>query len=59
MSDLEVGDLVCKVSGYEYDGVVVAKFTTLAGLTRYVVEHDLSRGMLHIFSPNQLARREP
>lgn len=49
-----VGDEVEKASGYVYPGTVVSVFTTLDGNLRYVVEHRLSRGMLHIFNEGQL-----
>jgi hypothetical protein len=56
---LEVGDPVRKRSGYKYPGVVVAVFTTRAGLVRYVVEadHPSFSGMLHIFAEDQLGLR--
>lgn len=49
-----VGDRVRKVSGYEFPGYIVARFTTRAGKVRYVVEHETSIGMLHIFNEEQL-----
>jgi len=49
-------DRVGKVSGYEFPGTVVSVFFTLDGKRRYVVEHAISRGMLHIFSGSQLIR---
>lgn len=51
----EVGMQVSKISGYEYRGVIVAVFKTTEGNTRLVVENYDSIGMLHIFSPNQMA----
>lgn len=51
----QVGDEVEKRSGYEFPGTIVARFRTSAGALRYVVEHDISRGMLHIFSGEQLS----
>ncbi len=46
-----------KIGGsYQAEGTVVAEFTTLAGLKRCVFEFDQPRGMLHIFSPEQLMR---
>lgn len=59
MDDLELGDYVEKVSGYLYPGIIVAKFNTLAGETRYVVECDVAvcRGMLHIYNRGQLKPR--
>lgn len=53
-----VGDAVEKVRGYEFPGWVRAVFLTRAGETRYVVEHALSPGLLHIFAPEQLKRRQ-
>ena len=50
--ELKVGDSVSKVKGYKYDGVIVAKFETLAGKERLVV--DNRDGMLHIFNESQL-----
>lgn len=54
--ELEVGDHVFKKKGYRYPGVIVAKFETLAGKTRFVVECNAEavRGMLHIFNDGQL-----
>ena len=44
-----------KVGGsYQADGTVIAEFTTLDGLPRVVFEFDEPRGMLHIFSPDQI-----
>jgi hypothetical protein len=53
-----VGDLVEKSSGYEYPGIIVSRFKTRDGKIRYVVEHTISRGMLHIFNGSQLRLRE-
>jgi hypothetical protein len=50
------GDRVRKVAGYPYAGTVVAAFTTLDGNVRYVVESDHYRGMLMIYSQNNLER---
>lgn len=56
-SIFQIGDLVCKRSGdYRFDGTVVAAFRKISGVQRYVVEDD--RGVLHIFSTEQLRRRE-
>lgn len=49
-----VGQDVQKKSGYEYPGTVVSIFRTSIRAIRLVVEHQTSRGMLHIFSPDQL-----
>lgn len=46
------------MSGYEYPGVVVSVFETLGGKLRYVVEHEISIGMLHIFNEEQLIAQE-
>jgi len=54
---LYVGSPVRKVKGYEFDGTVVSVFHNLAGDVRYVVEHDKSVGMLHIFNRDQLELR--
>ena len=51
-----VGQPVSKVGGdYRFDGVVVAVFTKLSGVLRYVVEDD--RAILHIFSEANLKAR--
>lgn len=54
------GDKVEKRRGYRYPGVVLVRFQSLDGCPRYVVEADCEefRGMLHIFSPEQLIRRD-
>lgn len=56
---MQIGDTVAKRSGYLWPGVIVAKFTTLAGETRYVVECTVPevRGALHIYSENQIERK--
>lgn len=52
-----IGNVVSKVGGdYKFDGVVVAVFSKLSGLVRYVVEDD--RGVLHIYSEKNLKFRE-
>jgi len=50
----KIGQAVSKVTGYAFDGHIVAQFWTVQGKPRYVVDHEQSRGMLHIFSPDQL-----
>jgi hypothetical protein len=57
MSELQVGMRVHKLNGYEFDSTVVAVFTNLAGDERVVCELDQIPGLLHIFSPSQLAPR--
>lgn len=59
MADITVfkeGDRVNKKSGYTFPGIIVSIFPTEAGLTRCVVEATGKdyKGMLHIFSPEQL-----
>ena len=51
---LNVGDRVDKVQGYRFPGTVRAVFTKGDGTWRCVVEMD-DYGLLHIFSPTQLA----
>ena len=54
---MNVGQKVSKVGGdYRFDGVVVAAFKKLSGAVRFVVEDD--RGVLHIFGPANLTKRE-
>lgn len=59
-TDLRVGDKVKKVSGdYHPEGVVIARFETLSGKVRFVVEHaPLMPGLLHIYSANNLEKIE-
>ena len=53
---IEVGDHVVKNNGgYHFEGTVVARYTTLRGETRYVVEHEW--GWQMIFSPQQLEEK--
>lgn len=53
-----VGDLVRKVGGsYSANGTIRASFLTRDGARRYVFEFDDFRGMLHIFSHEQLQLR--
>ena len=51
-----IGDLVEKPKGYPFPGKVVSAFAVTGG-QRFVVESELSPGMLHIFSASQLAKR--
>lgn len=55
-----VGDSVVKTSGYPFPGECRAVFTNRAGEIRYVIEAtgDDYAGMLHIFSPSQIAIKE-
>jgi hypothetical protein len=54
-----VGDRVEKIGGsYQALGWIVAAFRTRVGAERYVFEFDVPSGMLHIFGPDQLVRRE-
>jgi hypothetical protein len=50
---------VQKIKGYKYPGIIVAIFETLDGKIRYVIEadHPDFRGMLHIFSDNDIEER--
>jgi len=44
-----------KIGGsYQADGAVVARFQTRAGLERVVFEFNEPKGMLHIFTPEQI-----
>lgn len=53
---MKVGDKVIKTNGYKWPGVIVAKFKTLVGETRYVVECTVPEvaGALHIYQANQI-----
>jgi len=52
-TQFKVGDKVSKNGGdYKFDGVVVAAFTKLSGVVRYVVEDD--RGVLFIYNEKNL-----
>lgn len=55
-----VGDLIRKPRGYSFNGEVRSVFTNRAGETRIVAEliGENGGGMLHIFSPSQLAHAE-
>lgn len=51
----KVGDRVVKVGGdYSLTGTIVAAFTKASGAERYVVEADNPKGLLHIYSENNL-----
>lgn len=56
--DFEIGDSVHKRQGYEWPGIVVARFHTLAGKARYVVECTVPQvaGALHIYSARDLTK---
>jgi hypothetical protein len=49
-----------KVKGYRWPGVVVARFHTLDGAERYVIEctEPAISGALHIYGADNLRRRE-
>ena len=54
--DFNEYDYVMKTKGYLYPGVVVSRFNTSEGKTRYVVESVAlaTKGMLHIYSAENL-----
>lgn len=56
----DVGLAVRKVKGYPFPGEIRSVFKTRAGVVRYVVEAtgEAYAGMLHIFSPDQIAAAE-
>jgi len=44
-----------KIGGsYQADGYIVSRFTTTAGAERVVFEFNEPKGMLHIFTPEQI-----
>ncbi len=52
---MKVGQRVKKIGGeYELEGTIVAVFQKLSGTTRYVVEADVPKGLLHIYGPSNL-----
>ena len=52
---IKIGDRVEKFTGdYQLTGEVRSVFTTKAGKTRYVVEHD--PGFLHIYGPTNIRK---
>ena len=56
---MKVGDIVKKIKGHQFTGVVVAVFKNSKGDTRVVVElfgsqTEDSGGLLHIFNTKQL-----
>lgn len=54
-TEFKVGQRVKKFGGeYELEGTVVAAFSKLSGVERYVVEADTPKGLLHIYGPNNL-----
>lgn len=54
-SILVVGARANKVGGsFQASGVIVAAFKTTEGAERFVFEFDLPKGMLHLYSANQL-----
>jgi hypothetical protein len=54
-----VGNVVDTRRGYDFPGTVVSAFRKLDGQRRYVVEHETSRGLLHIFGGRDLKLRRP
>lgn len=52
---LAVGDRALKIGGsFTASGVIVAAFETTEGAQRYVFEFETPKGMLHLYSANQL-----
>ncbi len=51
--EFEIGTLVIKIKGYNYNGIIVGKYFTFDNDLRYVVELAYTP-LQHIFSPNQL-----
>ena len=54
---MHVGDKVLKIKGYQYPGIIVAKFKKLDSTTERLVVESTSpdtKGMLHIFSKKNL-----
>lgn len=54
--EIEEGEIVIKTEGHDFRGVVIAKFHTLSGKLRYVVECTVpgAAGIVHIFAPRQI-----
>jgi hypothetical protein len=51
----KVGDRAMKFGGdYSLTGVIVAAFIKTSGVERYVLEADVPKGLLHIYSENNL-----
>lgn len=51
----KTGDRVIKFGGdYSLTGVIVAAFEKTSGAERYVLEADVPKGLLHIYSENNL-----
>ena len=47
-----------KIGGsYQADGYIVSRFTTTAGAERVVFEFNEPKGMLHIFTPEQIEEK--
>lgn len=57
---IEQGDTVTKTEGYEFRGIVIAKFYTLAGKKRFAVESTVpgAAGIVHIFNEKQIRHVE-
>ena len=58
---IPIGTSVVKTNGYPFPGEVRSVFKNRKGELRYVIEAtgDDYAGMLHIFSPQQIAALEP
>lgn len=50
----EVGDVVTKIMGYDFVGTVQAVFYCRDMKLHYVIENNMIKGLLHIFTPKQL-----
>ena len=47
-----------KIGGsYQADGYIISRFTTTAGAERVVFEFNEPKGMLHIFTPEQIEEK--
>jgi hypothetical protein len=48
------GDKVKKIKGFEYRGTFLGLIEKLDGTPICLVEHDIEKGMVHVYQPQQL-----
>lgn len=54
MVEFKRGDKVKKSKGFEYRGTLLGIIEKLDGTPIALVEHDIEKGMVHVYQPHQL-----
>jgi hypothetical protein len=58
MTELKRGDRVKKSKGFQYRGTLLGILEKLDGTPIALVEHELEKGMVHVYQPHQLELRD-